>query len=247
MPSNATTANFYKRAAEAGLYVSAVELEKYIRFVFQDVNLNNKTVLDIGGGSGVYSFSMAALGASKVVCMEPEADGSGGQEKNKIFTGFRDSNPDMNSVELSTDLIQTYDASADPFDTVLMHNSVNHLDEEACMALLDDSEAQKTYVDLFAKTAGLMKPGGTIVVADAARKNFWGALGLSSPFCHSIEWHKHQQPKTWARLMEQAGFENPRIHWRALSKLGGAGFLVGNALGAFFTHSYFVLTMDKKS
>jgi predicted RNA methylase len=44
--------------------------------IFKDINFNEKAVLDIGGGIGIFSFYASLKGASKIVCLEPEARGS---------------------------------------------------------------------------------------------------------------------------------------------------------------------------
>ena len=51
-------------------------LSYYLDYLFKKVDLENKTVLDVGGGSGIFSFYAACRGAREVVCLEPEASGS---------------------------------------------------------------------------------------------------------------------------------------------------------------------------
>ena len=44
---------------------------KWDRFLELDMDLNNKTVLDVGSGNGYYGFRMLGLGAKEVLCLEP--------------------------------------------------------------------------------------------------------------------------------------------------------------------------------
>ena len=44
---------------------------KWDRFLELDMDLNDKTVLDVGSGNGYYGFRMLGLGAKEVLCLEP--------------------------------------------------------------------------------------------------------------------------------------------------------------------------------
>ena len=44
---------------------------KWERFLELDLDLNDKTVLDVGSGNGYYGFRMLGLGAKEVLCLEP--------------------------------------------------------------------------------------------------------------------------------------------------------------------------------
>lgn len=61
-------------------------------------------------------------------------------------------------------------------------------------------------------------------------------LGIRNPWAPSIEWNKHQPPGVWARLLENAGFRDPRIRWTPF------GWGSTCAVGAFFRTSHFTVT-----
>ena len=48
----------------------------YINSIFAGVNFENKNVLDIGSGTGIYSIYASLSGAKNVVSIEPETEGS---------------------------------------------------------------------------------------------------------------------------------------------------------------------------
>ena len=61
---------------EEGLYPNRGNLQFHLKTLFKSTALENRRVLDIGGGSGLHSFYAACMGAKEVVCLEP---GNGGR------------------------------------------------------------------------------------------------------------------------------------------------------------------------
>jgi SAM-dependent methyltransferase len=226
-----------------GLWSSAPALRRYQRWLFDGVPLRGSRVLDIGGGSGVFTLYAAAMGAREVVCLEPQAEG-GTQDMHERFTRLQ-SLTQLGHVRLARTTLQAYDEPG-VYDLVLLHNSVNHLDEAATMRLHADASARNTYRSLFAKIHRLLVPGGRILLADCARTNFFPALGLPHPISRDIEWHKHQDPELWMALLRDAGFFGPRIGWSSYNKLGPLGWtLLANRVGAFFVTGHFRLLMRR--
>lgn len=124
-------------------------LERYVRFLFNGVELSGKRTLDIGGGTGVFSFLAASGGASEVVCLEPEVDGSSKEVSGKFLRLLqRLGHPNVKMVRKT---IQEYRAAPCSFDIILMHNSVNHLDEDAYANLGKGGEAGDRYRAIFRK------------------------------------------------------------------------------------------------
>ena len=219
-------------------------LRYYLERIFNGVSFENKVVLDIGGGGGVLSFFAACSGASKVVCLEPEAAGSSSGKLEK-FNRARN-RLQLDQVQLETTTFQNYDPGNAKFDVVILHDSVNHLDEPACIDLLTDDTAREVYRSIFSRMHSICSAGAKLIVCDCSRYNFFAHLGVKHPVARSIEWHKHQSPNTWARLLYDAGFRNPEIVWRAPSFLRSAGEkLLGNRIAAYFLFSTFCLYMEK--
>jgi SAM-dependent methyltransferase len=220
-------------------------LRFYLEYLFDGVPLTGRRVLDVGAGDGVYSFYAAAAGAERVTALEPEAAGStpgqtGSFSRLEEALGLR-------SVELRTEAFQDFDPGSDRFDVLFLHAVINHLDESATMAIGREEAARETYRSLFSKLAAVGAPGARLVAADAARSNLFGRLGLRNPLQPTIEWEKHQQPETWARLLEDVGFSDPRIRWNSLNTLRRPGrLLLGNRMAAWLLDSTFCLTMTKR-
>jgi SAM-dependent methyltransferase len=213
-------------------------------FLFDGVDFQGADVLDIGAGDGASSFYAACAGARSVVSLEPEIAGSSSGMTNS-FKGARD-RIDADNVELLPETLQGFDPAGRSFDVLLSIASINHLDEEACIRLQEDESARRTYLATFSKLAEIARPGSSLVVADCARRNAFGDLGIKNPIVPTIEWQKHQQPAFWAGLLEQVGFANPRIRWSTLNTLRRPGrALLGNRVAAYLSTSGFCLTMKR--
>ena len=132
------------------------------------------------------------------------------------------------------------------FDIILLHNSINHLDETACINLLSDEASKAIYLDIFSKLSSLASSGAKLIVCDCSRYNFFALLRIRNPFAPTIEWHKHQAPEVWVGLLSQVGFVNPRIRWTSFNTLRLPGrVLLGNKLLSYFLRSDFCFTMEK--
>ena len=227
------------------MYSSKAKLRFKVDTLFRGIDVENKRVLDVGGGSGLYSFYAACRGAKKVVCLEPEADGSSSgvvDRFHKLSTLL-----ELPSIELKPVAIQALGAEEGTFDVILLHNSINHLDETACINLLRESKSRAVYQEIFSKIHSLSNKGAKLIIRDCSRYNFFALLGIRNPFAPAIEWHKHQAPAVWADLLRDAGFVNPQIRWSSASALRNWGrILIGNKLMAYFLTSHFSLTMDAR-
>lgn len=230
-------------AVKEGLCSSKRKLRFEMKTLYGGTDFKNKRVLDIGGGVGLHSFYAACMGAKEVLCLEPECAGSSSgmvDRFQKISSLLGKTN-----VAIRPTVIQELETSGNSFDVVLLHNSINHLNETACINLHCDSKAREVYMEIFSKIRSLSNPGARLVACDCSRHNLFALLGTRNPFAPTIEWHKHQSPKVWAQLLGEAGFVNPRIKWLSFNTLGSFGrIVIGNKLMAYFLMSHFCLTMD---
>jgi 2-polyprenyl-3-methyl-5-hydroxy-6-metoxy-1,4-benzoquinol methylase len=215
-----------------------------LEWCFDGLDLAGKSMLDVGAGRGQHSLYAAVQGAT-VLALEPELEGSTSRPADTLLRLRGELGLD-DRVTLRSERLQELDAGGQRFDVVALLASINHLDEEACIHLLDDPAAVRTYNGLFDKLYELTAPGGTILISDASRHNFWGTtLHVKNPVARQIEWHKHQTPETWTLLLLGAGFCNPDVRWTTLGPLRHARAVLANRTASFFLQSYFQLRAQR--
>lgn len=225
-------------AAKSG-YRNGESLRYRCESIFKDVRLSGASVLEIGAGRGELCFWAALQGATEVVGLEPEIEGS--------THGFTHDFADMlqvselRQVKLVKKTIQEYEAPPGHFDVVVSQNSLEHLDESASPRLGKDKAAARVYAEIFRKIHGSLKPGGVFIATNASQENFWPMIGLRNPISPQIEWHLHPAPRTWRKLMSATGFNQIETDWPVRHRLRHLGVLAANPAFAFFTESNFRL------
>lgn len=245
MRSDQALERYINAAIEQRLYSTPGNLRRHLEYIFAGIDLRDRDVLDIGGGAGLLATYSAVCGARSAVCVEPEGAGATSGWRAK-FERFKSAvNPQL-PVTFVDATIQNYLQAAHRFDVIVCANAINHLNEDACIHLQDEPDAERQYLSLFAVINQATNPGGWFVATDCGRSNFFAALGMKSPFMPDIEWHKHQDPQVWAELLLRAGFSAVEIRWSSPNTLGRLGRLVlGNRLVAYFLLSHFRLSSRK--
>lgn len=207
------------------------------KFLFEGIPLAGARVLEIGCGTGAWAIWAALEGASKVIGIEPEAEGSSEHSLDRFRQNI-ETLALQDRVEAQSCTLQELPVCAEPFDVVIMFNVINHLDESAVVNLHNDKNSLERYLTLLRKLHLHMSSSGWAVVADCARDNIWPRLGLPSPFMRSIEWQKHQNPKIWIDVFTRAGFQTFDLRWSPLQPIPK---LTGNRFVEYLTCSHFVL------
>lgn len=214
-------------------------LQRRAREVYGDVPLAGRAVLEVGAGSGRLCLWAAACGSSPVVGLEPELEGSTSGTVRQFAELV--SRTGLEGLTCRATTFQDYDPAGQQFDLVLSYNSVNHLDEAACQALLTSEQARATYRTIFTKMCDLLKVGGYLIVWDVARDNLWPRLGLKNPIDRNIEWDKHQNPRAWQALLGQCGFGEFALTWPVYDPFRPLSRLLGNRWAAYCLGSRFRL------
>jgi 2-polyprenyl-3-methyl-5-hydroxy-6-metoxy-1,4-benzoquinol methylase len=239
--------DFFEVVVNRKMYSGKKNLRFYLSNLFENIELAQKEVLDVGGGRGLLTFYVATRGAKRAVCLEPERDGSS-KGMIKAYQDLRMQLSETLPVEMYPLTLQEYlqQTASHMFDVVIMHNSINHLDEEACIHLLEQEDAYHRYLSVFKNLYRITRKNGVLIVTDVSRHNLFSDIGVKNIFVPTIEWHKHHKPLTWISMLEKAGFKDAAVKWLSPNRLRGPGkLLMGNYLMSYLTRSYFRLTMRK--
>lgn len=237
---------YYNYAIQNISFASKGNLKFRLRNLFNGIDFAGKNFLEIGCGAGVYSFYVAIKGANKVVCLEPEAQGS----KLGIIKKFKDfqNQLNINNISLLPTTFQDYNANNIKYDIILLYNSINHLDENACIHLSEGNKFKEKYLEIFDKLYNISNKGAKLIICDCSRYNLFSLLKIKGPFTRDIEWFKHWSPNTWLVLLKEVGYVNPVVKWNSLKNLRTFGkILFGNKIMSYFLNSHFCLKMEKPS
>lgn len=209
--------NNLKIFKKKGSLGSINKLKYYLSYLFRNIELKNKKVLDIGSGYGLYTSYIAAGGASLVYSVEPELDGG----TNKMIETIKTlkTQHDLQSIVIEKELFQNLNINK-KFDVILLHNCINHLNEDACESLLSEDDAQEEYLMYFKKLRKLLLPHGRLIITDVERDNFFNQFNLNNPFAPSIEYNKHQNANVWLKIAEKSGMKLIELDYNKFNFFG---------------------------
>jgi SAM-dependent methyltransferase len=228
-----------------GLWNQGFDFPRFCNQLFRTIDFSGKNMMEIGCGKGVLCLWAALHGASEAVGLEPLAEGAfDSSECHRDFESMA-RQLQLPQARILPFTIQQYTNVENHFDVVVSVASINHLDEKACVKLQESPEAVRTYQEIFRGIARTMKPGGKLIIMDAARRNVFGDLGMRNPLTPNIEWFKHQQPEYWVELLKESGFGNPDIHWASGKLLRYAGLRTLPKSLAYFGQSVFRLELTR--
>lgn len=235
--------SFYQRLRELGVtHHRPGVIKRYLEDVlFADVRVQGKKVLDVGGGTGLCSYFAVFRGAASASNVEPLLAGS----ENASLVAFARAQEALGTTgaQLVNESIQDHVEHCGTYDVIILHDAINHLDEASYTKLHEDPAAFAEYVRLFARIAARHATGGDIVIADCARRNLFGDLGLRAPFAPNINWRLHQDPRLVAKVLEAAGYSDVRWKWTPLKRAGLIGRIAAKLgrVPSYFLQSHFVL------
>lgn len=235
--------NYFKIIEDLKFFSNKKRLKYKINFIFSNICFKNNNVLDIGGGIGLLSFYASVKGANKVINLEPQMKGASENTTNY----FNEINDIINTtnVYFVNQTFQDFN-TAERFDVIILHNSINHLNEDACINLEKKEKAKNIYKNFINKIYKITTDNAQIIICDCSNRNFFNDIGLKNPIDKNIEWEKHQNPNIWLKLFEEEGFEKVRLKYSSFNRLGKSGnILLGNKFFSYFLTSHFCLHVRK--
>jgi 2-polyprenyl-3-methyl-5-hydroxy-6-metoxy-1,4-benzoquinol methylase len=151
---------------------SPERLSARCRSVLRGIDLQGKRVLEVGCGNGMFGLWSALHGATFVLGIEPERDGS----DTGSLAEFRRTIDRLKLngvVSARSSYLEDLKPSDGPFDVAILFNVINHLSETAVVRLHEDDAAVDEYVRILSRFRKLLSRDATVVVADCGRRNFW--------------------------------------------------------------------------
>ena len=237
LPMREKLDGFYDTVLKNSRYKNKKNLKRHLNYIFNNFDFNGKKILDVGGGMGLLSVYAALLG-SEAICLEPESFGSTIGIQNN-FNKLAEKIDCKNRLEFVSETFQEFNFKKKSFDLIVVANAINHLNEDACIRLPEET-AENEYNLIFKKMRDLLKENGKLIITDCSSSNFFNDIGLKNPLMPSIEWHKHQSPSTWSNLLIKNGFKNTIISWSSFNTLVRLGrILMNNKYINYLTLSHF--------
>lgn len=193
-----------------------------------DVDVQGKTALDIGGGTGVSSFLMLRRGATKVFC---------GDISEQMLARARENAP---REAFGHDRIEfrQFDAEALPFPD----GSFDVVSTSMTMGLIPDQK--KATVEM----ARVARRGGLVTIGTHAPKHYWEPIDTSLRvmrkrfvFGYRLEWWPQTEPEVQDH-MRRAGLQDihtRRVTWHTDFGGGGKAFDFFAAISASWWYCRF--------
>ena len=216
----------------------------FSNYIYRDIDLDGKKILDIGGGNGIASFH--ALNSSANCCawiVDPIVEGS----NDLMFKQYNSlkKNYDAERINFHRDYIDTL-LDPNAFDIIVMHNTINHIGEDILKDISYNNEAYSEYVSRLKTILDRLSSNGILIVSDCGSRNFFGQIGLKSPFAPTIDWDLHCEPRVWQQMIEDLGFSHIKTQWTARREFGFFGkIFLANRLCSYFLNSHFVSFYQK--
>lgn len=229
--------NKLSSAAESVGFKTADRYRARSNFLFNGIKLAGSSVLDVGCGKGAFAIWAGLKGATRVLGIEPETDGSTAGTLQQFENAIKNSSL-CDVIQARSCLLEDLETGDGPFDVVMMYQVINHINEEAVIRLHNDSDAVDSYLRSLRHLRSLMNTGSIVIVADCDKRNFWNDIGLRNPLMPTIEWEKHQPPYVWEKLFSKSGFKLNDLRWSPMYPLG---HLSSNWSLHYFTISHFTM------
>jgi cyclopropane fatty-acyl-phospholipid synthase-like methyltransferase len=226
-------------ASQSCRYESPKRYMTRANFLFSNMNLTGQRVLDIGCGRGAWALWAGIQGASYILGIEPESDGS----TQGTFESFKQS---IDRIGL-TDRVVAKKARVqdlegyETFDVIIAYSVINHFSESHTRTF-HLPESRNFFLNVFKHIYKLLESDGIFIISDASNRNFFGDIGVYNPFAPATTWEVHQPPEVWAHALSEVGFKTMDIRWEYAFPFTK---MTANRFISYFLKSHFVLRVSK--
>ena len=236
--------NFFNVCMEIGVSSSIKNSKFQLQQIFNGIILENKNILDVGGGSGYLSFYCKINGGRHVVCLEPEDEGSN-NEKNNSFEVLNDRiDYDIDYLDKR---IEDYNTKK-KFDLIILHNSINHLVDGNTKELSTNDISNIKMMNTIEKISSLALDDCLLLIVDNSGYHFFQKLGFERhPLIPHVGFHDHESPDFWTSYFKEFGFKFKKVDWITPNPMRHFGkVLLNNSYSSYFFGLPFRLVLARE-
>lgn len=208
-----------------------------IDFDFKNTPLQNKTILDFGCGSGLFSFYLILIAGAKYVVAIDEFEGKGAPILNyRRFTTLLKDLALMERLSLIKADGVSYDFNEQRFDIIYCSYVLHHIFPKI------QNENPVPIMKLLKKFKSLLNPGGKIIIREVMRHNITEHFPKRlKPF--SVNWKTKRNSIEWIKFFKNTGFRqiSTRYYIPFYFHYFPLSVLLGNRIGSYFLTSRYVL------
>ena len=142
----------------------------FSNYIYKDLDLDGKKILDIGGGNGIASFYALNLSPDcSAWVVDPIVEGS----NNLMFEQYDSmkQNYDAERINFHRDYVDTL-LDPNAFDIIVMHNTINHIGEDILKDISCNNEAYSEYVSRLKTILDRLSSDGVLIVSDCGSRVF---------------------------------------------------------------------------
>jgi len=213
------------------------------RQLLKQIDVRNKDVLDIGCGTGLYSFFLGSYGgARRVVGIDP-SEGEGSPDNVHEVFARNAQKLALKNVEFVRADFRT--ASFDTkFDIILAISALHHV-YETTRNMLVDPDAKNEYRKILKQIYDLLNDGGNLIIMEASRSHFtqitrkFGFHGRG--YMKNMSWNTKQVPTAWMTLLKEISFVDIEMNYWVPYRLRAMDFLLKNPVSNYLTTAAYVV------
>ena len=211
-----------------------------VKWSIKNIDLKNKTICDIGVGSGLSSIYFASKGAKKVIGIEPSQGKGGNVNVYDVFlSNIKKYRFDNIVIPQKLGFLEN-DYEDNSFDYVFAINSLHHV--------VENSTDKSNFIGLESRLTGalkemkrIVKPNGKIVIWDMAFESIYRFVKVRYK---QIDWYLHPKLKMWRNAARES-FGDVSFEYTYFFSIPMSKYIMRNYLSLYFLNPTFKLVLTK--
>ncbi len=211
-----------------------------MNWITKGINLESKTICDIGVGEGDSSMYLIQNMAEKIVSFEP-SEGLGGSVVvyNKLLENIHRYHLEGRIIPKKQDFLMN-SLKSDSFDLVFGINSVHHI-VEISKGMNNLINIDKRIIILLNEMLRICKQGGKIVIWEMHSSSIWKYIPLIWRY---IDWPLHPQLSTWQKVFHETLLRY-KITFQPILRFPVTNYFLSNKYANYITNPLFKVIIEK--